>query len=134
MTKPTLYIIARKDIPDLNPGKLAAQVAHAQAEFDAYIEEKHIDGDFHSTLLSGYREWCGEKKFGRTIVLQGTLAEMKDLVRAAGPSMVTVDPTYPWRNYYGDVIVSEEPTCAWIFVYKENQFALERLKELPLHP
>jgi len=35
--EPTLYIIMRSDLQDMNPGKGMAQAAHAQADFDSYI-------------------------------------------------------------------------------------------------
>ena len=46
----------------------------------------------------------------------------------------TTDPTYPWRNYYGKVFLSEEVTCAWAFVCDWTpQEQLDFLRILPLH-
>ena len=35
--EPRLYIVMRRDLWDMNPGKGMAQAAHAQSDFDAHL-------------------------------------------------------------------------------------------------
>jgi hypothetical protein len=44
---------------------------------------------------------------------------------------LTVDPTYPWRNYYGKLFTSEEVTCMWAFVWKDEE--IEYMRQFGLH-
>ena len=127
--QPRLYIIMREDLWDMNPGKAMAQAAHAQADFDAQIEKE-------IPKLKPDREvWREDRNFGTTIVLSGTLDQLNNIVSkfdyfdvAAG---MTVDPTYPYRNYYGKVFTSEEVTCGWLFAATQEQADL--VAHLPLH-
>lgn len=135
--KPTLYIIMRSDIADMNPGKGMAQAAHAQADFDAYVFGI-IDGNNHmvsgrSAMLIEYAEWCGEKNFGRTIVLSAPLKVINNIDINGKLSRATFDPTYPWKNYYGELQITGETTCAWMFVCDENEYDLALVEDLPLH-
>lgn len=125
--EPRLYIVMRKDLWDMNPGKGMAQAAHAQADFDAYAENNYTNEEFRSAHL----EWCEDRNFGVTLVLSATLAQMHELRTKLTHSDITVDPTYPYRNYYGEMFTSSEPTCMWAFVTTEEQKDL--LKEYELH-
>jgi len=133
--EPTLYIIMRSDLPDLNPGKGMAQAAHAQADFDARIAKiaKDIDFPGHSELMIDYSDWSEDRSFGRTIVLSATKEKIREIVVEGTLAGTTIDPTYPWRNYYGEMFVTEEVTCGWIFVCDVFESDLDRVKDLPLH-
>jgi len=131
--EPTLYIIMRSDIPDLNPGKMAAQAAHAQADFDQWGKTLERDSEQYSALLGEIEEWKDGRSFGRTLVLSATGASITHLVATTDFSGLTVDPTYPWRNYYGELFLSNELTCAWAFLCNENPLDEEKLKAFPLH-
>lgn len=119
---PTLYIFVRRDIPDMNPGKMAAQVAHAQADFDNWVVDKNV---------VGLSEWREDRTFGRTLVVSATLKEMQAMDMRVYHSGLTTDPTYPWKNYWGETFVSEEVTTAWAFPVTETE--MEYLKQFPLH-
>jgi hypothetical protein len=41
------------------------------------------------------------------------------------------DPTYPYRNHYGEVFTCSEVTCMWAFAYTEAE--LEYMKNFDLH-
>lgn len=124
---PRLYIIMREDLQDMNPGKGMAQAAHAHADFDAYVESRYTHEDFRSAHLT----WCEDRNFGVTLVLSATLKEMHEIRTKVLHSDLTVDPTYPWRNWYGKVFTSEEVTCMWAFVWEDEE--LEYMKQFKLH-
>lgn len=140
---PTLYIIVRRDIPSMNPGKAMAQVAHAQADFDQLVGVADCFFQAHGLIPSRVREdlaeWKEDRTFGRTLVLSGTLEEIREITDSMVISGVTIDPTYPWQNYYGDTFLSSEVTCGYIFVADSTitdlstRNALTRLKNLSLH-
>lgn len=50
--EPRLYIVMREDLWDMNPGKGMAQSAHAQADFDAFVENRYTDDNFRSATDS----------------------------------------------------------------------------------
>lgn len=117
----------REDIQDMNPGKGMAQAAHAHADFDAYVENKYTNDEFREAHLT----WCEDRNFGVTLVLNATLAKMHEIRTHIEHSDLTVDPTYPWRNWYGKVFTSEEVTAMWAFVWKEDE--LEYMRQFDLH-
>lgn len=127
MTLPTLYIIMRRDIQDMNPGKAMAQSAHAQADFE------HAAVFSPGNLSNEYKNWCEDRAFGRTLVVYATLNEIREIVDRSYCAGMVTDPTYPWRNYYGELCVSEEITCGWVFstngCSSEN---IEKMSKLPL--
>ena len=129
---PTLYIIARSDIPDMNPGKLAAQAAHANGEFDAWVTELEKNPAQHA-VLKYINEWKEGRAFGRTLVLSGTKEQIKAFDAVGHYCGITVDPTYPWRNFYGEVFLSNEITCSWAFVCDMNPEDKLQLSVLSLH-
>ena len=130
-----LYIIMRRDIQDMNPGKAMAQAAHAQADFDAWTRMIRSQPDQYGALIAEFDAWREDRSFGVTLVLHETLETIEKILENTNFSGKTVDPTYPWRNYYGDVFLSEEVTCAWVFLCSESdpnedaymqQFSLHR--------
>ena len=127
MNNPTLYIIMRSDIADMNPGKGMAQSAHAQAEFSHYMQKAHAQD-----VRTAYEQWCEDRSFGRTLVLSGTKATIEQIVGSMKHSGIVVDTTYPWRNYYKEVFVSKETTCGWVFVSDPSE-ASEEMRSLGLH-
>ena len=132
---PTLYCLMREDLQDLNPGKAMAQAMHAQADFDRWVEKLEPD----DLLLSYVNVWKEDRSFGRTLVLSVTLDQITDfdvVVTSTGKSMsnYTVDPTYPWRNYYGKLFVTNTITCAWAFACDATpQAQIDWLKSQTLH-
>ena len=125
--EPRLYIIMRRDIPDMNPGKAMAQAAHAQADFESYLEFWSDDNE----LQAQYDAWKKELKFGVTTVLCATWDEMREISSNTTHAGYTVDPTYPWRNFYGEMFTSMQTTCMWAFVYDADEFEL--MKQFKLH-
>ena len=129
---PRLYIIMREDIPDMNPGKGMAQAAHAQSDFDNYVEEScgpgYKQGDVFWQDVTNWRE---DRTFGVTLVLSATLADMHEIDNKLTHSGLTTDPTYPWRNSYGKLFLSNEVTCMWAFARTEDE--IEFMKKYPLH-
>lgn len=125
--EPRLYIIMRRDISDMNPGKAMAQAAHAQADFESYI----ANWPEVNELQTQYDTWRKELNFGVTTVLCATWDEMKEIASNTEHSGYTIDPTYPWRNFYGEMFVSSQTTCMWAFVYNADEFEL--MKQFKLH-
>jgi len=114
--EPILYLLARWDIPDMNPGKLGAQCAHAADEFhDLATAEIILWPEDHFARV--WSKWCGDRKFGTTIVLKATNAEIEDLVYAGSYkfSDYVHDPTYPIRNWQGEIFTVPMNTVGWIF-------------------
>jgi hypothetical protein len=131
--KPRLYIIMRRDLWDMNPGKAIAQAAHAQAEFDAYVEDrcgpKYIQDDVLWTNVAFY--WREDRNFGTTLVLHKTLETFEKISMNVVHWGYVTDPTYPYRNYYGEVFTRSEVTCMWAFVYTEAE--IEYMRQFGLH-
>ena len=121
-----LYIIMRRDIQDMNPGKAMAQAAHAQADFMSYMMEVNDYG-----LEYILDQWCEDRNFGTTTVLSADMDQIKSITDNIKHSGVTVDPTYPWRNWQGDVYTSRKVTCAWAFVFEPSE--KEFMKRFDLH-
>lgn len=128
--EPRLYIVMREDLWDMNPGKGLAQAAHAQADFDTYVQNHYTDftdSEFHTAHV----QWCEDRNFGVTLVLSAPLNDMHEIRTRVKYSDITVDPTYPYRNWYGKLFVREEPTCMWAFVWKDED--IEYMKQWELH-
>lgn len=122
-----LYIVMREDIPSMNPGKGMAQAAHAQAEFDAYLDCEFSEND---ELAHNYTCWREDMLFGTTIVLRAEQHKLIELVETIEHCGLVVDRTYPWQNWYGKRFVSSETTCVWAFVYNEAE--LEYMQQFSL--
>lgn len=133
--EPTLYILMRSDIQDMNPGKAMAQAAHAQADFDACIEDMcGPDYTQDDPLWRAVNYWRGlDRNFGRTIVLEATEERIRSVTDTCAHGGYTVDPTYPWHNYYNEVFVSEELTCGWVFIGDDNVEDKALIADLKLH-
>lgn len=130
---PRLLIIMREDLWDMNPGKGMAQAAHAAQDMTASIMSEEQMERFtrsysggplsHDYIKDQYAEWCDGRNFGTTITLSApfdSMSKMSLMLEMNGvPNGMTVDPTYPYRNYYGDVFTSSEVTCMWVFIHDE---------------
>lgn len=131
--EPTLYILMRSDIQDMNPGKAMAQAAHAQADFDEWASELMDWSDHSQDILDQVDVWREDRSFGRTLVLSATKAKIEAVAMSTQYAGITVDPTYPWHNYYGDLFLSNEVTCGWLFVCSVNDYNKSLVADLKLH-
>lgn len=132
---PRLYIVMREDLWDMNPGKGMAQAAHAQAEFDAYVE-RYVDtheglNKFDADFVPAVTAWKERRTFGTTLVLSAPLDDMGLITFNVNHYGYVEDPTYPYRNYYGKMFTRKEFTCMWAFVYTEEE--IEYMKQFDLH-
>jgi hypothetical protein len=121
------------DIPDGNPGKMMAQAAHAQALFTREMNkrkqdfsdlEKHKNIELTSSFLDSYEAWLKEGDgFGTTIVLSCLIKDIRSNYASTTnlASGRVIDPTYPWRNFYGELFVKEQLTAGWVFVTTEEE-------------
>lgn len=128
--QPKLYIIMREDLWDMNPGKGMAQAAHAQAEFEAYLTSSVNDGT--NEFWQAISCWREERNFGITLVLNAPKSEWMEIVSGVHHCGYVVDPTYPYRNYYGKVFTSTEDTCMWVFAITEEE--IKHMHQWHLHP
>lgn len=134
LAQPRLYIIMRSDLWDMNPGKGMAQAAHAQALFDLHMGREAIAND----LLERYAFWRGDgedsRGFGTTTVLSAPGNPNNDvlheIVQRVQHSGRVVDPTYPYRNYYGELFTCPAVTCAWAFPMTDDEHAYLRYFDL----
>jgi hypothetical protein len=114
----------------MNPGKAMAQAAHAQADFDLYM--------FADPTLPKSKEiadaviaWRGDRNFGTTLVLHEPINTMSKISLNVDLWGFVTDPTYPYRNHYGEVFTRSEVTCMWAFAYTEAE--LEYMRQWDLH-
>lgn len=130
-----LYILMRTDIPQMNPGKLGAQAAHAGTQF-VFDVLKNGDESLR-TAMAGWAEQGGG--FGTKITLAATEEQIRDAVNGMEQlgyqAGLVVDPTYPMTNYFGEFFTRSELTCGYVFMpHTVSAAVLEGLKEFDLHP
>lgn len=144
--EPVLYILARTDLESLNPGKLAAQVAHAANAFQSEIqsdfeyEHKYEIARLAKDLKQLYATWIKQtnQHFGTTIVLDGgKMSDIKTIIeKLTGDKKINCgvvhDPTYPVRDGEITHLVPLD-TVAWVFCDKHNKKVQKYLAELELH-
>lgn len=130
--EPTLYIIMRTDIADMNPGKGIAQGSHATSDFEQWMRGIRQQPEQYGELIAEYDRWREDRSFGRVIVLEATLDQMAEVAMQSDFAGLTTDPTYPYRNWYGDVFLAEEITCMWVFDCELVEKS-EMLQTLKLH-
>ena len=121
-----LYIIARTDLDSMNPGKLAAQVAHAATA--------HA---LHCAATPGFKQWASEGyNFGTTIVLQpysrgdfvSSTVLLEKMVSSYNSAYLddpisygkVIDPSYPIKDGLVTHHIPVE-TCVWAFLDPEAQ-------------
>lgn len=134
---PRLYTLARTDIYQMNPGKLAAQASHATSQFifDS-IDAK--DPELSDQVYHWRNQGGGG--FGTEITLAATQAQIRDTIDYMKATFglqtgLVVDPTYPFTNYFGDFFTAEEMTCGYVFAPADTPAAaLDYLRQFSLHP
>lgn len=118
-----LYILMRDDLPSLNPGKMAAQAAHASNQFI----HQYLDGSESKRIESQIKEWqsCASG-FGTTIVLSVSEQDINDIINIGSKYYLAcdkvIDPTYPFivdRETY-DCIDKTKLTTAPFFTSDDN--------------
>jgi peptidyl-tRNA hydrolase len=129
----TLYLIVRKDLPDNKVGKMMAQIAHAQSDFDKFVS--NLCPNQHVEILTEINHWKENRSFGTTIVLHETLKTMEKIVKNTSYSGLTTDESYPYSTICGDVFTMNVVTAAWIFTSKLlTDFDYHVMKDFKLHP
>ncbi len=131
-----LYILMRTDIPQMNPGKLGAQAAHAGTQFVFDVlasDNKELEDE-----MTAWAEQGGGG-FGTKITLAATEEQIRDAVSGMeqlGYQVgLVVDPTYPMTNYFGKFFTRSELTCGYVFMpHTVSAAVLDELKEFDLHP
>lgn len=118
-----LYILMRTDMASMNPGKAAAQAAHAANQFVKHARSRNNGG------LHEWERQTGDG-FGTTITLAADIGEIDEIfVRGHGRygTMVgkVVDPTYPVRDGAVTHLVSVV-TCAYVFGRRDHVKGLVR--------
>lgn len=141
--EPTFYILIRRDLHDYNPGKAMAQAAHAQAMFDFTISEyllRFPDGDERS-VVTAWKRWKQDNgAFGRTVVVHADLETIYDVCAQHKRDYcgIVVDPSYPWKNWYGETLYTSEVTAGYILVDQTHldieQSVVDTVQQLDLVP
>ena len=131
MNESILYGIIRTDIPDMNPGKAAAQLMHGANLFEDYVDKQYDD-----ILIEYYTEWRGDRGFGTTITVMADFETIKDMVHShIAHSNFIIDETYPFRGFDGQIYTMEQTTGAWAFLTPHSKLEnWELIKSLPLMP
>ena len=111
--KPRFYVIIPRDVPQLVPGKLAAQCCHAQSMMCEKLGNSPL-----------YKEWSSGYGFGTVITLYSGKS-MKETVESFDHGgieqmFVVEDPTYPMKNERGDSYTIAMITCFGLLVDLEN--------------
>lgn len=132
-SEPRLYLLMRSDLYQMNPGKLAAQAAHASCWF---MDQMHKE--YGKILPFSVRKWLGDRGFGTKIVLSATLQEITDVLRLCNwPETfhgLVNDPSYPFYNEYGETFTTEEITCGYVFLTPNSPWELHNsILKLKLH-
>lgn len=153
-----VYVLARTDLPSMNPGKMAAQVHHAGVQMVAKHGKRQMVQDY---TADGILQ--GAVYFNTTIVLGATLYDIiqrGQMAEAAGEDVVVfntvTDPSYPFFventeiaalipqtettkavKYMADgrvLMVREEVTCAWFLGDRNDARFTSIFEGLGLHP
>ncbi len=124
-----LYIVMRRDLWDMNPGKAMAQAAHAQSDFDAHLFPMSIPDAYE--FQAAVKAWREDRSFGTTLVLHEPVDNFGEISMNVAHWGYVTDPTYPYRNYYGEVFLRSEVTCMWVFAYTEAE--LKYMSQFDLH-
>jgi peptidyl-tRNA hydrolase len=135
-----LYLLARTDIYQMNPGKGWAHGGHAATQF--VFDVLNTTGERGQDLRLDMDEWRmqGGGGFGTKITLALTQAQILDTVKELATvyglqTGTVVDPTYPFTNWQGDFYTAEELTGGYVFAPIDTPAAaLEYLRQFKLHP
>ena len=139
-----LYMLARTDIYQMNPGKGWAHGGHVATQFIFDVLDTP-DGPRRDSLMQHMNEWRRQSPrngFGTKITLAATQAQILDAVKDLDLTTVhglqtgtAVDPTYPFTNWQGDFYTAEELTGGYVFAPKDTPAAvLDYLRQFDLHP
>lgn len=98
--KEILYIIMCNDFASMNTGKAIAQGSHAVADLSFEVKNSNDD-----ELKYHYNKWLLQNgingKFGTTIVLEGLMNDIENLLKQNVPSntlkKAIIDNTYPFK-------------------------------------
>lgn len=99
---PYLYLLIRKDLPSLNPGKAVAHGAHAANQFT--FEANAAMAERVSGWQVQYDRWINSTPsgFGTTITLHVNYHELRAAVKVAKAlgfrAGETYDPSYPYET------------------------------------
>lgn len=138
--EPRLYLIGRRDIPQMNAGKLGAQCAHAADEFHDQARDVLAMTDPHTDTSAGlanlFTLWTanGTRKFGTTITLIGTDAEIRNLIATQAVRGYVHDDTYPMVNALGEAFTLPFDTVGWCFPLTERELRNVQESGLELYP
>jgi hypothetical protein len=113
----------------MNPGKAMAQAAHAQADFDLYMFADP-NAAKSKEIADAVLAWREDRSFGTTLVLHEPVDTFGKISMNVAHWGYVTDPTYPYRNYYGEVFTRSEVTCMWVFVYTEEEAVYMRQFDL----
>lgn len=133
---PVLYLFVFMDVPDMNPGKAMAQCCHAGNDLESRIAQlrREWKGDGLDPRVAAFEDWKAQAlTFGTTIVLETTENDWVEWDPTAGDVDLlwgdVRDPTYPIRNYYGDVHLIDRRTLGWMFLPKGKNGLSEPIRE-----
>ncbi len=143
---PVLYILARREIDSLNPGKLAAQACHAANMAQTFCTQTSPTPTKHqSALRELWREWAGDRGFGTTICLETPIDVLQKMADDVGNRLfnwddnkpfvygVVTDPSYPLRD--GSVThLFPLITCGFVFGDKDSIDVQSMTKQFKLYP
>lgn len=141
---PVLYILMRRDIDSLCPGKMAAQACHA-ANACVYninlMDQSDIGYDPCRKMLKEWQEQSDGQGFGTTIILSASdieqVAEILNLIRAESTEISTRtgiihDETYPLKDGSFTHLIPLD-TCGYVFCRKSDAATIEILSKFNLY-
>lgn len=116
------YVLVRVDAPDMQFGKVCAQVHHNGCEL---VETVMMLNDPGVNAL--YEEWKEDRLFGTVLTIGVEAAEMRQFASFATilglHNAITHDPTYPMRYVDGGqtrYVTAPVDTCGFIFGRKSE--------------
>jgi peptidyl-tRNA hydrolase len=133
-----LYILARTDIPQMNPGKGWAQGGHAGTQFVFDV----LDSE-NEKLTDEMDGWCRQSQsrgFGVKITLAATEIDIRVAIQTLKHDYnlqtgIIIDDTYPMTNHFGVPFTRAELTSGYVFAPTDTpQAALDYLRKFELHP
>jgi hypothetical protein len=152
-----VYVLARTDLPSMNPGKLAAQVHHAGVQMMSLFADHPLVQQY---VAEGVAQ--GAYYFNTTIVLGATMDQLHGLRCTYGWEYhltvkgSVVDPSYPFfveNQEVADLVAAngkaaviktmddgrvlmtrQETTCIWCLVDRNRPEVADILGHLKLYP
>lgn len=128
---PIFYILMRRDMESMNPGKAMAQASHAYGALRKAIKEKlNIQPDFIAWMDTT------EQDFGTTIVLGSDEGGIGMAIGKARKNILMCsgwvhDPTYPVRD---GRVTHAIPVNTCAFIFGEAHDVFEIVERMELHP